>query len=124
MGLAPIDAMTERLACTDFVAEWEDRHTGEIGGSRTRFQKQTEHAVTFGAAFESSSHFIEILAWDWADCLDIQILEVSTGEAVFIECGNCDGLEGVIARLDRFLIKLRAIADLPLKAFLDAGPIH
>ena len=114
----------DTIPCTDHVASWVAQHTEIIGGVRTKFAKDTTYGPKFCAWFESASHVIDIGAWDWTDCLDIQILDFTSGEIVFSEAGECDGPDGITARLERFLARLRQLAALPLAPPPDGYPLQ
>jgi hypothetical protein len=57
---------------------------------------------------ETPRYFIEVCVWDHASCLDVQILNVETGESVFPYVGHCESksefenrLNNVVSRLEK-----------------------
>ena len=47
---------------------------------------------------------MEICAWDHAFCLDIQVVDVKSGESRFPRAGNCESLQAFRQYLDEFLV--------------------
>ena len=88
---------------TDYVAEWIAAHRNEIGGKDLKFVRQDQYGRTLCAEFETPKYLIQFCAWDHANCLDILALNKETEADDYCVAGDCEGVEGLSERLNKFL---------------------
>ena len=93
----------EPTKATDYVASWITTHRNEIGGTQLKLFRQAQYGQTLCAEFETAKFLIQFCAWDHADCLDILALDKETGGDAYVMAGDCDGVTGLLDRLETFL---------------------
>ncbi|MCB1608161.1 MAG: hypothetical protein KDI71_14425 [Xanthomonadales bacterium] len=62
----------------------------------------TRERNSCGLRLDGDAYFISICAWDQGQCLDIEVLDGSTGMSRHPAVGPCESIDDLLARLDSF----------------------
>ena len=93
---------SESLSARDYVSAWLLANYSRLGLELKRLARAESPAQILSAWLETPELLIDVAALDHAYCLDILILEKTTGNALFSEAGSCETTSGLKVRLLSF----------------------
>jgi hypothetical protein len=76
-------------------------------GAKIKFT-DTGHGSA-SVSVETKSYLMEVLVWDYASCLDSQIMEVASGNISYPHTGQCGSREEFEFQLQEFLASFKKI---------------
>ena len=81
---------------------WLDRNARRLGLREIRRSviEQTAQKAHFG--YDSTNYVVSITVWEHPPCLDIDVLNKTSGEGEMKGAGPCAGVDDAVARLDAF----------------------
>jgi hypothetical protein len=86
----------------DYVSSWLALNENRLGFKEIKLERNELPAKTLAVWYEAPGYLIVICVWDHAYCLDILVIEESSGSFVFSEAGSCGGTTGLLERLTSF----------------------
>jgi hypothetical protein len=96
----------------DFVSSTWQEHERELFDAGFRSQlKQSEERKTLGIEVEGPRQLASVQAWEYANCLDVVVMELPTKNSRILSAGPCSSFADAQSRL----AALRAI-------LLEIGP--
>jgi hypothetical protein len=93
---------SESLSARDYVSAWLVENHARLGLELKRLARAESPAQILSAWLETPEFLIDVAAWDHAYCLDILILEKTSGNTVFSEAGSCETTNGLEVRMQSF----------------------
>jgi hypothetical protein len=71
------------------------------GGAKIEF-KDTGHGSAF-VRVEIKTHLMEVCVWDYASCLDSQIMEIESEKIIYPHNGSCENRQDFEFELQEFI---------------------
>jgi hypothetical protein len=96
-----VNTATRTTARTQAGA-WLAANTGHLGWDHIATKVDETPAAILAASYRTTRYLIDITVWDHAFCLDILVLNATTGEQLYSVGGSCENADGVLARLREF----------------------
>ena len=95
----------DESTATNCLTNWHLRNAQAFTGARaeTKLHRDRDRAGTASLEIYTSLYLIEILAWDNAWCLDVQIIELATEAVAFPTVGAQQNREQFEHQLAEFL---------------------
>jgi hypothetical protein len=86
----------------DYVSGWLALNHERLGLKQIKLERNELPAKTLSVWYEAPDYLIVICVWDHAHCLDILVIEASSGSFVFSAAGSCGSTAGLLERLTSF----------------------
>jgi hypothetical protein len=96
-------------AC-DVVESWLVAHATMLGWKERKFGR-SDTIAKFGAGYEAKGLLISVTAWDNASCFDIDIVDVSSGDAEMFCCRPTAGQHEIVRKLEALASRIESRAS-------------
>jgi hypothetical protein len=84
------------------VAAWLSANSARLGWNHVETKLIDVPAATLAALYRTTRHFISITVWDHAFCMEILVLNASTGEQLHCDDGCHENSQYLLNRLAEF----------------------
>lgn len=94
--------LSSQACARDYVSGWLALNRERLGLMQIKLERNELPAKTLSAWYEAPGYLVDICVWDHANCLDILVIEQSSGSTLFSEAGSCGTTTGLLERFASF----------------------
>ena len=95
--------MQEEQYAVSVLYDWFKLNQDYFIGTKMELEFKDTGRNSASVTLECDSHIMQLLAWDHASCLDIQIMEADTEEVTFPHTGDCSSRKEFESLLNEFI---------------------
>ena len=94
--------LATRTTARTQAGAWLAANSDRLGWNHIATKADETPAATLTVSYRTTRDLIDITVWDNAFCLDILVLNATTGEQLYSVGGSCENADGMLARLREF----------------------